>query len=190
MGRCLEWTSGLGKRVTALRNNTRQGNRDIVHQHLNVRKQVCSANAAMVRIDARACSESERPRFANPRPVSYLCSALSLVVLVLATSDCGTRHATLNFTAPSTATAGIPFTVTVTVMIGSDRDTIIDNRVHFASSDPDAVLPAEYYFTRSDAGSHTWTNGFILKTPGSQTISGKIIEATGINGSTNVAVAP
>jgi hypothetical protein len=162
----------------------------IVHHRLKMRKQVCIANGGIVRIDARTCSQSERPRSENRRLVKYVSSALSLVVLVLATSDCGTRHATLNFTAPSTATAGIPFTVTVTVMIGSDRDTIINNRVHFTSSDPNAVLPAEYYFTRSDAGSHTWTNGFILKTPGNQTISGKIIEATGINGSTNVAVAP
>ena len=161
-----------------------------MHQRLKMRKQVRSANAGMVGIDARACSQSERPRFANPRLVTYLCSALSLVVLALATSGCGTRHATLNFTAPSMATAGTPFTVTITVMIGSDRDTIINNRVHFTSSDPDAVLPAEYYFTRADAGSHTWTNGFVLKTPGNQTISGEIIEATGINGSTNVAVAP
>src|SRR5690348_5164683 len=72
--------------------------------------------------------------------------ALSLAVLSLATLACGTRHATLDFTAPSTATADTPFTVTVTVMIGSERDTIINNRIHFASSDPAAVLPDEYYF--------------------------------------------
>jgi hypothetical protein len=116
--------------------------------------------------------------------------ALSVAVLSLATLACGTRHATLDFTAPSTATTGTPFTVTVTVMIGSERDTIINNRIHFTSSDPAAVLPDEYYFTPADAGSHTWTNAFILKTPGNQTISGKIIEATGINGNANVTVVP
>jgi hypothetical protein len=113
-----------------------------------------------------------------------------VAVLSLATLACGTRHATLDFTVPSTATAGTPFTVTVTVMIGSERDTIINNRIHFTSSDPAAVLPGEYYFTPADAGSHTWTNAFILKTPGSQTISGKIIEATGISGNANVTVVP
>jgi hypothetical protein len=147
-------------------------------------------NAGMVRLDARTCSQSARPGSANPRLVKYVCSALSLVVLVLATSDCGTRHATLNFTAPSTATAGIPFTVTVNVMIGSERDTIINNRVHFTSSDPAALLPGDYYFTPADAGSHSWLNGFVLRTPGNQTISGEIVEATGISGRTNVAVAP
>ncbi|MFL6444307.1 MAG: hypothetical protein ACJ713_10865 [Candidatus Sulfotelmatobacter sp.] len=111
-------------------------------------------------------------------------------MLALAASGCGTRHATLTFMAPSTVMAGTPFTVTVTVMIGSERDTIINNRVHFTSSDPDASLPGDYYFTRADAGSHTWTNGFVLKTSGRQTISAEIIQATGISGSTNVAVAP
>jgi len=75
-------------------------------------------------------------------------------------------------------------------MIGSERDTIINNRVHFTSSDPAAVLPGDYYFTPADAGSHTWANDFVLMTPGNQTISGEIIEATGINGTTTVAVAP
>lgn len=116
--------------------------------------------------------------------------ALSVAALLLATVSCGTRHAILIFTAPATAMAGSPFTVTVTVMIGSNRDTIINNRVHFTSSDPSAVLPGDYYFTPADAGSHTWPNGFILATAGSQTISGEIIEATGINGSATILVTP
>jgi hypothetical protein len=41
-----------------------------------------------------------------------------------------------------------------------------------------------------NAGSHTWTNGFILMTSGSQTLSGDIYDATGINGSANVIVSP
>lgn len=150
---------------------------------------MCHANACAVRVEARTSSQSECRRFANARALHKFC-ALSLAVLALATGGCGTRHATLNFTAPSTTTAGIPFTVSVTVMIGSERDTIINNRVHFTSSDPDAGLPGDYYFTRADAGSHTWTNGFVLKTSGKQTISAEIIEATGINGSTTVTVAP
>jgi hypothetical protein len=41
--------------------------------------------------------------------------------------------------------------------------------VHFASSDPQAVLPADYTFTAADAGSHTFT--VTLKTAGTQTLS-------------------
>lgn len=116
--------------------------------------------------------------------------ALCIAATVLLTGNCGTRHAVLDITAPARVTAGSAFSVTVTVMIGSERDTIINNRVHFTSSDPAAMIPGDYYFTPADAGSHTWMNGFVLRTPGDQTISGEIIEATGINGSANVAVAP
>ena len=116
--------------------------------------------------------------------------ALCIAATVLLTGNCGTRHAVLDITAPAKVTAGSAFSVTVTVMIGSERDTIINNRIHFASSDPAAVLPGEYYFTPADAGSHTWTNGFILMTPGNQTISAEIIEATGIRGSAKISVSP
>ena len=106
------------------------------------------------------------------------------------TLGCATPHATLSFTAPSTVTAAVPFSVTVNVIYQGKPDTVINNRVHFSSSDPAAVLPGDYYFTPADGGSHTWTNGFTLSTTGNQTISGKIIEATGINGNATIAVSP
>ena len=118
-----------------------------------------------------------------------LCT-LCLAGMTLASFGCGTTHAVLNFTAPRTAIAGSPFSVTVTVTINGHADTVINSRIHFTSSDPAAILPADYYFTPADAGSHTWTNGFRLATPGNQTIKGEIIDATGINGSANVTVSP
>ena len=110
--------------------------------------------------------------------------------MALASFGCGTTHAVLNFTAPRTAVAGSPFTVTVTVTINGHPDTVINSRIHFTSSDPAAILPGDYYFTPADAGAHTWTNGFTLATPGNQTITGEIIDAIGINGSANVTVSP
>ncbi|HKV79867.1 MAG TPA: hypothetical protein VJP02_17090 [Candidatus Sulfotelmatobacter sp.] len=106
------------------------------------------------------------------------------------TCECGTTHAVLNVAAPLTATAGSPFTVNVTVTIDGKRDAVINSRIHFTSSDPAAALPKDYYFTPADAGSHTWTNGFVLATSGNQTISGEIIDAIGISGSANIAVSP
>jgi hypothetical protein len=103
---------------------------------------------------------------------------------------CATTHATLSFAAPSAATASTPFTVTVTVLYKGKPDTVINSRIHFTSSDSAAVLPADYYFTPTDAGSHTWPNGFTLSTPGNQTISGEIIQAAGINGSAAITVSP
>jgi hypothetical protein len=116
--------------------------------------------------------------------------ALWLAATAFATFGCGTTHAVLNFTAPQTAIAGAPFTVAVSVTINGSRDTAINSRLHFTSSDPAAVLPGDYYFTPADAGAHTWRNGFTLATPGNQNIAGEIIDAVGINGTVSVAVSP
>jgi len=103
---------------------------------------------------------------------------------------CGNTHAILNFAAPSTVSSGTPFSVTVTATVDGKPDTIINSPIHFTSSDPAAVLPGDYTFTPADAGSHTWTNGFTLMTPGNQTISATIYDASGINGTSSVTVSP
>jgi hypothetical protein len=126
----------------------------------------------------------------NPRLPAFLMHAGFLAAIVLSTSGCGTTHATLQFVAPSTATRGTPFTVTVNVLYEGKADPVINSPIHFTSSDPSALLPPDYYFTPADAGSHTWTNGFTLSTPGTQTISGTIFDAAGINGSATVTVSP
>jgi hypothetical protein len=116
--------------------------------------------------------------------------AFTAALVATSTSGCGTTHATLDFVAPSTTTAGVPFTVTVNVLYEGKPDTVINSHIHFTSSDPTAVLPTDYYFTPADAGSHTWTNGFTLSTLGNQTISGAIFDATGINGNASISVSP
>jgi len=114
---------------------------------------------------------------------------LWMIGLLLAGSGCGTTHAILRFTAPPKAKALSPFTVTVSVLYQGRADTVINSRIHFISSDPGAVLPHDYYFVPADAGSHTWMNGFTLATPGNQTISATIADASGINGSATIAVS-
>ncbi len=110
-------------------------------------------------------------------------------LIVLAMLGCGTSHANLVITAPSTATAGIPFDVTVNVMYAGKPDTVINSMIEFSSSDGAAVLPGIYQFTAADAGSHTWPNGATLNSPGNQTITANIIMATGITGTVNIAVS-
>ncbi len=105
------------------------------------------------------------------------------------TFGCGTPTANLVISAPSTAVAGSPFTVTVTAMAGGNRDTIINSPIQFSSSDSAAVLPIPYLFTASDAGSHTFTNGVTLMTAGRQSITAIVLGAPGINGTVTVTVS-
>ena len=65
---------------------------------------------------------------------------------------------------------GIPLSVVVSALDRfGNAGTGYTGTVHFASSDPQAVLPADYTFTAADAGSHTFTA--TLKTAGTQTLS-------------------
>jgi hypothetical protein len=72
---------------------------------------------------------------------------------------------------PSPATAGDPHSLTVTVKF-PDGTTVSDytGTVHFTSTDPQAVLPADYHFVAADAGTHTFPN-VVLKTAGTQSIT-------------------
>jgi hypothetical protein len=147
---------------------------------------VCKANSAYVSMNVRLHSKSVcvRPRAVWAARILFA----SLAGLGLATCSCANPHATLQFSAPSSSISGIPFTVTVTAVVGGSRDTLINSRMQFKSSDPASILPSAYYFTSADAGSHSFTNGFTLMTPGNQTISAYIFDATGINGTTTVHV--
>lgn len=74
-------------------------------------------------------------------------------------------------TAPASTTAGSAFSLTVTAQNGDGTtSTGYRGRVHFTSTDPSAVLPADYTFTPGDNGSHTFA-GIVLTTPGGQTIT-------------------
>jgi hypothetical protein len=148
---------------------------------------VPNANSAFVRFAATSSGKSVRSGIRNVVAAMQLV-ALSAAVAGLSTFGCGTTHATLDINVPSTAVSGSPFTITVTAMYRGSRDTIINSPIHFTSSDKAAVLPGDYYFTAADAGSHTFTNGVTLLTPGSQSIAATVVGATGINGTANVTV--
>jgi hypothetical protein len=60
--------------------------------------------------------------------------------------------------------------------------------VHFTSSDALAVLPANYTFTATDAGSHTFT--VTLKTDGTDSISVADLTTPTIQGSASVTISP
>ena len=85
--------------------------------------------------------------------------------------DGPTQGTSLNVSGfPATITAGVAGSFTVTAKnADGTTNTSYRGTVHFTSSDPQAVLPANYTFTAADGGVHTFSA--TLKTAGSQSIT-------------------
>ena len=96
---------------------------------------------------------------------------------------------TLVVTAPASAATSAPFSVTVTAKdpYGNTATSYLGT-VHFTSSDSSAVLPSNYTFTAADAGVHIFTNGVILKTVASQTVTATDTVTSSITGKATVTV--
>ena len=93
----------------------------------------------------------------------------------------------LSASAPTSATAGQSFTVTVTAANTQGNPVATyQGTVHFSSSDGQAVLPADYTFTSADAGVHQFS--VTLKTAGSQTVSVVDTVAASLNATVTVGV--
>ena len=74
---------------------------------------------------------------------------------------------------PASVTAGNTGSVTVTATDAfGNTATGYLGTAHFTSTDGAAVLPANYTFVAGDAGVHTFTNLYTLKTAGSRTLTG------------------
>ncbi|MBW8854670.1 MAG: hypothetical protein JF604_10185, partial [Bradyrhizobium sp.] len=91
--------------------------------------------------------------------------------------------------APSAASAGAPFSFTVTAedQFGN-LDTAYAGTVHFTSTDTGTgvVLPIDYTFVpATDMGTHTFTNGATLVTAGNQTITATDTVSSSISGTSN-----
>jgi len=103
-------------------------------------------------------------------------------------NDCVTAPPIMHM--PDTgAGPGVSFNLALTVQNSNTTATLSGYRgtVHFTSSDPGAVLPADYTFVSGDAGSHTFQ--FTLNTLGSQTVSVVDTRSGGFTGTANVTVS-
>jgi hypothetical protein len=82
----------------------------------------------------------------------------------------------------------LPFHVTLTIQSSVNASTLSSyaGTVHFTSSDPQAVLPADYTFVSSDGGSRLFS--ITLNTPGNQTITVVDTRSSGFSGSLTVNV--
>ena len=94
--------------------------------------------------------------------------------------------------APASATAGSPISVTVTAEDAyGNTKTNYTGTIHFTSSDGAAVLPGNYAFLVGDAGVHTFASGVTLKTAGVQTVSVNDTVTTAATGTSgNITVNP
>lgn len=73
---------------------------------------------------------------------------------------------------PASATAGMPITAVVKAVdaFNNVASSFLDT-AHFASSDAQAVLPANYTFLPADNGTHMFTNAVTLKTAASESVT-------------------
>jgi hypothetical protein len=89
--------------------------------------------------------------------------------------------------AASTAGAAQTFTLTAMDSYGNVA-TNYTGLVHFSSSDSQAILPPDTFFSSADAGRHTFT--VTLKTAGTQTLTFADTFNTGLTGTQSIAVSP
>src|SRR5262249_14720194 len=96
----------------------------------------------------------------------------------------------LSISAPSTATAGSSFSITVTAQdLFNNTVANYTGTVHFTSPDGQASLPSNYTFVSGAHGVHTFT--VTLKTAGSQVITATDTVNSAITGTSGtIAVSP
>jgi hypothetical protein len=96
----------------------------------------------------------------------------------------------LTVSAPATAAAGSPFTITVTALDGSNAtDTGYVGTVHIVAADSQATVPADYQFLAGDHGVHSFTNGVTLRTAGMDPITVTDTSNSSITGSITVTAS-
>lgn len=139
-------------------------------------------------------SDAASPHYPSSFRLGNLRARLLVGILCIAAAGfvafaCSGPTANLVVTAPTTASAGSPLTVTVSAMVNGKPDTIFNAVVHFTSSDHAAVLPVDYVFAASDAGSHTFINGVTLMTAGSQSITATDTDSSFLTATANVTVS-
>jgi hypothetical protein len=97
--------------------------------------------------------------------------------------------ASLTLAAPATAITGVSFPATVTIRDAANNiATGYTGTVHFTSTDPAAVLPANYTFVAADAGTHTFT--VTLNTGGTRSITATDTVTSSLTSTATVIVNP
>lgn len=116
-------------------------------------------------------------------------AAALLGVLAPAGVSSTAAGARLSVRAPSTATAGTPFNVTVTVLNKRGRpNTAFTGAVTLTTSDKKGVVPRRYTFAKRDKGRHVF-KGVVLKTAATQQVNAATVKAPKLKGQASVKVS-
>jgi trimeric autotransporter adhesin len=151
----------------------------------------CASSAvALLPASPTSCDESSVPSGTYKYRVTAVfrtwsaSSALSGAVAVFLLD-----HFTVS--APASATAGAPFTVTVTAKdTANNTITNYAGTITFQSSDGQAALPADYPFVAGDNGVHTFSNAATLGTAGTQSLGVHDTVVTAAVGTASITVSP
>jgi len=104
--------------------------------------------------------------------------------------DCVFTPPIFDLSVPAAVAPSSAFNATLTVRTTAGNFTTpipgYTGTVHFTSSDAAAILPADYTFTATDAGAHTFS--FTLNTLGNQTITATDTHSSGFNGTATTNV--
>ncbi len=122
--------------------------------------------------------------------VTDLCNAVTAAVCTAAgiSSSMPATHLAVSGL-PSPRSAGAAGSITLKAL-DADGNTAYGYRgtVHFSSTDPAAVLPADFTFPSADAGTDFFS--VTLRTPGTQSVTATDTVTASIKGSQSVVVAP
>jgi PKD repeat protein len=186
-------TAGVAHNVTVTAydpyGNIVTGYTGTVHFNSSDRQAVLPANYTFVAADAGVHTFSVTLKTAATQSITSTDTATSSITGSESGVAVGAAAASsLTITGlPATVTAGTPNNVTVTAYDAYGNIGIgYRGTVHFTSSDSQASLPANYTYTASDAGAHTFS--VTLNTSGSQSITATDTATSSITGSVNATV--
>ncbi|HEX9581817.1 MAG TPA: hypothetical protein VF970_11995, partial [Gemmatimonadales bacterium] len=128
----------------------------------------------------------------GPQTVTATDAAIPSITGSGSTTVTGTSAATLLLTGlPGSVTAGATSDIVVTAKDGAGNTvTTYTGTVRFTSTDPAAILPADYTFQAADNGTHTFTGGVALRTAGSRTLTVTDLAQGAVTGSQTATVNP
>ena len=185
--------AGVGRtvavRATDTYGNTDPGYHGTVHLTSTDAKAVLPADYAFVSADSGSHVFPVTLKTAGSQTVRARDTVVSTIAGLQTVSVTPRLTKTLSVSTANPYVAGVGHTVTVTALDPyGNVATSYAGTIHISSSDPAAVLPADYTFVAADKGIHRLT--LTLKTAGSRSVTATDTATAKITGSQTVSVTP